>query len=230
MKFDPSAITGVAFDLDGTLFDSSSVSREALIQGFKAFWKELKEDGPIPDWEEAKVHIGLASYEFFPLALPESHKHQWRLLHKHIGLCEHEHLIRGRGLTFDGVHNTLSLPKSKGYFLGCLSNASKIYFDSVLDGCKLREYFSKLVYLGENIRLGKSQFLEDWAQELGGLEKLIYVGDRGADVDAAHIGGIKVVAVTYGYGQREELKAADASIDRMEDLIKLVTGEGESKS
>ena len=210
---------GVAFDLDGTLFDSCSVSKSAMREGFKAFWTELGEDGPVPSWDDIRQFIGLPSYGFFPALLPDSHKENWRLLHKHIGLCEKKRLQEGRGLTFDGVHETLQELLKSGYFLGCLSNASEIYFDSVLDGCRLRGYFDVLVCIGEKPAIRKTDVLAEWADGLGGTTNLLYVGDRLADVEAAHEAGLRAVGVTFGYGSREELLAADAVIDRMKDLL-----------
>jgi phosphoglycolate phosphatase len=57
---------------------------------------------------------------------------------------------------------------------------------------------------------------------LGGPEKLIYVGDRGADVDAAHSAGLIAVGVSFGYGTREELANAETIIDSMEDLLEIL--------
>lgn len=159
---------GVAFDLDGTLFDSCSVSKIALSEGFKSFWEEIGEKGPVPSWDEACRHIGLPSYGFFPALLPESHKHHWKSLHRHVGQCEKMFLEKGQGLTFEGVHDTLRVLKETGYFLGCLSNASKVYFDSVLDCCELRSYFDKLVCIGESRELRKADILKNGRLNSGG--------------------------------------------------------------
>jgi phosphoglycolate phosphatase len=215
---------GVAFDLDGTLFDSCSVSKAALREGFKSFWEEIGEEGPVPSWDEACSHIGLPSYGFFPALLPESHKDKWRVLHRHVGECEKKYLVAGKGLTFEGVHETLRGLKESGYFLGCLSNASRVYFDSVLDCCELRDYFDKLVCIGEFRDVRKADILKEWARELGGSGKLVYVGDRGADVEEAHIAGLKAVAVTYGYGAEQELGKADVVIKEMRALLNILPG------
>lgn len=215
---------GVAFDLDGTLFDSRSISQASLYEGLKAFWEELGEEGPSPNWETARGLIGLPSYEFFPALLPESHKRLWRLLHSHIGRCESGRLREGRGLTFDGVHETLSELRKSGYFLGCLSNASSRYFNDVLDWCDLRKYFLKLNYLGENPEVGKEDILREWSADLGGADKLVYVGDRMTDIRAARMAGVGSVAVSFGYGTYDELKGADMIIVRMSDLPDVLQG------
>jgi phosphoglycolate phosphatase len=212
----------VAFDLDGTLFDSCSVSQVALREGFEAFWAEIGEEGPVPSWECAKALLGLPTYEFFPALLPDAHRESWKVLHRHVGICEKHRLEEGRGLTFEGVHETLEELAKLGYFLGCLSNASRIYFDAVLDGCDLRRHFHQVAFLGESPETTKADVLRRWAVELGGPDRLIYVGDRSVDVEAAHAAGLKAVGVAFGHGSREELSEAEAVIDKMNDLPEVI--------
>ena len=121
-----------------------------LQEGFEEFWKEIGEDGPVPSWDTLKRLIGLPSYEFFPAALPKSHKEHWKILHKHIGDAEKRRLSEGKGRCFDAVHDTLPALIKRGYDLGCLTNASRQYYDSILDSCKLRGYFRESSYLGQD--------------------------------------------------------------------------------
>lgn len=48
------------------------------------------------------------------------------------------------------------------------------------------------------------------------------MGDRGADVEEAHVAGLKAVGVTYGYGAREELCKAEEVIEKMGELAGVV--------
>ncbi len=215
-------VKAVAFDMDGTLFNSFSVSYDAIREGFQKFWSEIGVNGPTPSWENIKVLIGLPSYMFFPAALPETYRDQWKLLHKFIGEAEHRRLTQGHGRTFDGVHETLAVLKARGYSLALLSNASRVYFDSILDSCDLRKYFSKFSYLGEDPARNKAHVLLAWVKGFGGADRIIYVGDRKADIDASHAAGIKAVGVTWGYGNPVELKDSDWIIDSMPDLLNLL--------
>jgi len=216
MKF--KGITLIGFDMDGTLFNSFSASYDALYEGFEGFWKEMGTTGPIPDWEFVKSLIGLPSYEFYPQCLPKEFKSQWEVLHRHVGDAERRRLEAGQGRTFDGVHANLEVLKSNGFELGMLSNASKVYFDSVLDGCDLRRFFGRLSHLGDNFLQNKADMLEVWAVEMGGADRVVYVGDRAGDIQSAHAAGVKAVGVTWGYGSRRELADADAIINRMDEL------------
>lgn len=212
-------VKGVAFDLDGTLFDSSSVSREALEEGFRIFWEEMGESGRVPSWEEAAGLIGLPSSAFYPAILPAPYRDEWRRLNGLVAEAEIVRLQAGEGRTYEGVQETLEALKARKYWLGCLSNATKPYFDAVLDYCGLRVYFAETVWLGEENRPTKMSVLSEWDNRLGGGGVLVYVGDRGADVEAGHAAGLPVVGVRYGFGTPDELDNADLTIGSLPHIL-----------
>jgi phosphoglycolate phosphatase len=53
--------------------------------------------------------------------------------------------------------------------------------------------------------------------EVGSQESII-VGDSNYDIEAGRKAGIKTIAVTYGYREKEYLMNADYIIDRFKDL------------
>jgi len=53
-------------------------------------------------------------------------------------------------------------------------------------------------------------------------DKTLIVGDSELDILAGKLAGVRTVAVTYGYRNKELLKDADFMIDRFSDLIKIV--------
>ncbi|HDS29584.1 MAG TPA: HAD family hydrolase [Firmicutes bacterium] len=211
-----------AFDLDGTLFNSMSVSYDAIRLGFENFWKAMGVDGEIPDWSTARKLIGLPSHEFYPALLPDEYKDRSEILHRHVSEMERLHLAEGRGRTFHGVHTTLETLIKMGYELRCLSNASWHYFDSIMKECRLGQFFAVSEWLGEDLTRSKPDVLAKWARQAG-KDNIFYVGDRLGDVRAAHAVGIEVVAVSYGYGDKEELQEADAVIDQFPTLLRVLT-------
>lgn len=53
-------------------------------------------------------------------------------------------------------------------------------------------------------------------------ENTLIVGDSNIDIEAGKSAGIKTVAVTYGYRDKNLLKDADFTIDKFEDLLKII--------
>jgi len=216
----------VAFDMDGTLFNSFSVSYDAVREGFERFWHEVGAPGPIPTWAQVKHLIGMPSYEFYPSMLPDSHREQWKLLHRHIGDAEELRLRDGKGKCFDGTHDALQELLDSGYRLGVLTNASKGYMDAVLDGCDLRRFFHLAEHLGERLSLNKNIVLGQWAEEYESARCVAYAGDRNGDIESAQAAGVVSIGVSWGYGTPSELAGADVVIDRMADLHRVLTSMG----
>lgn len=53
-------------------------------------------------------------------------------------------------------------------------------------------------------------------------DKTIIVGDSEFDITAGKSAGVKTVAVTYGYREKQVLKNADFIIDKFSDLVKIL--------
>ena len=74
-------------------------------------------------------------------------------------------------------------------------------------GPPLSETFAHFVS-AENVDAAVAKFREYYQQD--GWLRAVMVGDREHDVIGAHLAGLDVIGVLYGYGSREELTAAGA--------------------
>ena len=74
----------------------------------------------------------------------------------------------------------------------------------------------------------KAETLAHTIEQLGAPDPtlVVMVGDRHSDVAAGRACGVRTVGVTWGYGSRAELAAADADVllDHPEQLLELVAG------
>jgi len=60
------------------------------------------------------------------------------------------------------------------------------------------------------------------AQRALGVDDAVVVGDRHYDIDAARACGLRVIGVTWGIGDREELREADFLLERPTELLALL--------
>ncbi len=67
----------------------------------------------------------------------------------------------------------------------------------------------------------KSQTVARALDALGGLDAVV-VGDRFYDIDAARANGLRVIGVSWGIGEREELDGADLVVDETAELASLL--------
>ena len=91
----------------------------------------------------------------------------------------------------------------------------------------LAKYFDLVV--GSHLdgtRVEKSEIVATALSGVSGVlpDRAVMVGDRMHDVHGARVNGIDAIAVTYGYGTREELNAASPTslADSVEELRRLL--------
>ena len=85
----------------------------------------------------------------------------------------------------------------------------------------LRDHF-EVVGGARNGVFDKASIIAETRVELGSpaAETMIMIGDRHSDIAGGRLNGIRTIAVTWGYGSRDELEAAapDLIIDRPDQL------------
>ena len=113
---------------------------------------------------------------------------------------------------YPGVENTLAELKRRGYRLAVASAKPTFYVTQIMDHFNLSRYFE--VIAGTDLngpKVTKSQVIEEALERMSlsdHRDQVIMVGDREHDILGARRCGIQCVAVSYGYGSREELEKA----------------------
>jgi len=69
----------------------------------------------------------------------------------------------------------------------------------------------------------KSQTVARALRGLGSVHDAVVVGDRFYDIDAARASGLRVIGVTWGVGDRDELSGADVLVERPAELAELLS-------
>lgn len=199
----------VIFDVDGTLFQTDHVTVPAVQRTYAAYGL------PVPDRRTILGFFGksVASYEAWlaEQCPPEKAKE----IVDATNALELQ-LIGDEGKLYPGVLETLTQLSDTGYALAICSNGPQSYVDEVLDRHNLRPFFP-IVYARDSRYSGK--------EEMVGLildavtpGRFVVVGDRHDDIDAAHVWKGVGIAATYGYGNEEEWKNADARLASIEEL------------
>lgn len=198
----------IIFDLDGTLWDSTTVvapAWNAVLDkrtdiAFRATPDNLKKlfGRPLPV---------IAEIIFPELPGPE----QQALIHK-CNESEHEFLNKTSGELFPGVKETLeTLSKTCPLFI--VSNCEAGYIELFLEATGFAPYFKDHEcpgntgkYKAENIRL---------VMERNHLQHPVYVGDTQGDADASREAGIPFFFASYGFGA---VDACDAEVTEFSQL------------
>ncbi len=134
---------------------------------------------------------------------------------------------------YPGMDRMLRRLRAEGYQLSVASSKPTIYVERILEHFDLKKYFHHVVgsFL-DGSRIEKDAIIDEAMRLLGVTDEtksqVVMIGDRMFDVQGAKSHGIASIAVSYGYGSKEELiKAApDYIVDTVEELESLLLSLG----
>lgn len=196
----------ILFDLDGTLTDPMVGITKSVQYALKKFGIEVKD------------HTTLASFIGPPLRdsfceqygmSPEDANRAityYREYYKPVGIFENE--------LYEGIDSMLRVLKDQQHILVLATSKPEVFAERILEYFHIKQYFAFIagadlaetrVKKEEVIRYALEQF------PVPPQRNVIMVGDRKYDIEGARQCGIPTVAVTYGYGSRDELAQAKPS-------------------
>jgi phosphoglycolate phosphatase len=207
------------FDLDGTLFQTETLSIPAYQQTFEELRREGLYSGPTPPEERFLGSLGLLLDEIWRRVLPDAtdvvRKRADELLLQH----QLQLLQAGEGRLYPGVIDTLTALREMDYRLFVASNGLEAYVKGVLQYTGIADLFSAAYSAGE-FRTASKVDLVRRLLDTYQLESAWMVGDRASDVEAGKENGLWVVGCAYGgFHRPEELDAADVVIHSFPQLL-----------
>ncbi len=196
----------VLFDLDGTLTDSGP----GVMNGFEYAIGKMGRD--VPPREQLARFVGPPLTESFGTILgysPEDTKtaiDHYRVYYNELGGVKENSV-------YPGVTKLLADVRAMGKMLCIATSKSEKGTEFVLDYFDLAKYFDHVANANDKDRVHKIDVLR-YAIEICGVDdlgKVVIVGDRKYDVEAANEVGIDSIGVLWGYGDEAELTAAGAT-------------------
>jgi len=202
----------IMFDLDGTLVDTSKDITNALNYAIKPYGlKDLTVEDTIK-------MIGEGITRLIEKVLSDE-KSQWRdeVIKRFLAYYS-EHLIDYSSV-YPYVRETLE--KLNGYKKAVISNKKEYLSMKLLDKLGLLKYFNLVIGSDTTSERKPSPIPVIHVFTKLGVDphESIIVGDSNYDIEAGKRAGIKTVAVTYGYRERQYLLDADYIIDTIKDLF-----------
>jgi phosphoglycolate phosphatase len=125
--------------------------------------------------------------------------------------------------SFKGIPDLAAKLQAEGHELFILSTNSNRNIKHFLHTQKMHKHFLE-IYGGVGM-FGKAPALRQLLKEQNiEADQAVYVGDELRDVEAAHLIGLRAVAVSWGFASRKNLKAAKptALADTPEELFRIL--------
>jgi phosphoglycolate phosphatase len=215
MPFDPSAIAGLLFDLDGTLIDSSA---DLVASGN---WLRQHEGLSLLDPARITGYVGDGAEALVRRLLERpqggvSEALQGFMLHYH------EHCLDQTRL-YPGVAATLEALQAKGYKMAVVTNKPERISRRILEGLGTGRAWGAVV--GGNTCKHKKPHPEPLLKACGDLgvqpHQVAMVGDSRVDVEAGKNAACQTIGLLGGIGDQGLLRAAgpDALLDGFEALL-----------
>lgn len=185
--------TGLIFDMDGTLWDSSA----NVAASWSDMVRKLGYDRPEITQQDVMSIMGLTMDRIADIIFADLEKEErMDLLQK---CCDHENdfLMENGGILYPELEETFIRLKEK-YPLYIVSNCQSGYIESFLEHYGFEKYFEDIECYGNNLKK-KGENIALLAQR-NGLEKAYYVGDIQGDYDATMEAGYDFIHAAYGFG------------------------------
>jgi phosphoglycolate phosphatase len=205
----------IIFDLDGTLVDTSRDITNALNYALKPYGlKDLTVEDTIK-------MVGEGITRLIEKILGDGKSKIEDEVIKRFLEYYSEHLVDYSSI-YPHVRETLE--KLDGYKKAVISNKREYLSTKLLEKLDLLKYFDLVVGSDTVVERKPSPVPVIYVFTRLGVtpyESMI-VGDSNYDIEAGRKAGVKTVAVTYGYRERQYLMNADYMIDSMVDLLSLL--------
>lgn len=205
----------ILFDLDGTLTDSG----EGIMHCAELTLAHY--DLPIPTRAEMRSIVGPPlkdSFRRYGIAEDE--------LENAVAFYRKHYLAEGQfeNFPYPGIKELLERLKQDGNKLYVATSKPEAMAQNILQHFELAQYFDIICgAVSDSNRSTKEAVIEHLLSLLEEKENLVMVGDTIYDVKGASYHSIPTVAVTWGYGIVEDMRAAGAQIaNSMEELYELL--------
>ncbi len=181
----------IAFDWDGTLFDSTGL----IVRCIQAACRDL--GMPEPSDVQAAYVIGLGLMDALRHAVPdlpvERYPELGRRYRHHYMARQHEIVL------FDGTREMLATLKAHNHWLAVATGKSRLGLNEALDAAQLREFFDSTRTADETASKPDPLMLLELMRELGAEPaRTLMIGDTTHDLQLAANAGVACVGVSYG--------------------------------
>lgn len=210
----------VLFDFDGTVVDTGEGILKSLQYSFE------KMGHIVPDLSELKKFIGPPihySYTtFYGISEDEvsSYIKRYRERYREKGIYE--------CYLYDNIEETINEFRKNNIKIGIASSKPVSLIYDVARYLKIENLFDAIcgVKVDDSNHSGKAFLLEEAMESLGVKDrsKVLMVGDRKFDIDAANEVGVDSCGVLFGYGSKEEFIKHNATyiVEKAADLKSIV--------
>ena len=209
----------VCFDFDGTIADTSLGVKRSILYALN------KKGIPVGDPKNLDRFLGPPLYESFS----KIYGVEENLSETLVNIYREYYNVKGKyELEFyPGMPELIKTMVKQDIPVAVVSSKPKVYLDQILKHFHMESFFHTVVGPElENKNSNKERLVRKAISNmnLNNTKNILMVGDRFYDIQGAKDAGISSAAVTFGFGDKEELEAVkpDFIVDDSEALSKII--------
>lgn len=129
---------------------------------------------------------------------------------------------------FDGIYDMMESLKSADKEIFIATSKPEIFAKRIIDQLNMKQYVRHVFGAAEDesVRSLKEDVISYGIKKTSvdlDTKNLVMVGDRSSDIVGAHKNNLKAIGVTYGFGDYDELKAANSEwiVKNPQEIAKL---------
>jgi len=186
----PRAFDLIAFDWDGTLFDSTAIIARCI----QAAVRDV--GGTVPSDAAASHVIGLGLAQALAYAAPDVPKEKY----PELGVRYRHHYMAHKDISlFDGILPLLAELKARQHWLAVATGMSRRGLDAALQAVELKSVFDASRTADQTAGKPDPRMLLELMQEFGvAPSRVLMIGDTTHDLQMALNAGCASVGVSYG--------------------------------
>ncbi|PJZ55923.1 HAD family hydrolase [Leptospira barantonii] len=222
-EFSGDSLQALAFDVDGTLFSSEEIILEVYKDSISNFSKTSGIPIELPSRERIMVEIGKPVKTIFLNLLPQLTEDQRDEISDSVLRFLCERIRNGEGEFYPAVKETIEALSRKGFRILAASNGRRPYVETILEVAGVLSLFDPILVLDNERIKTKGGILKEYVK-LYGLEpdKILMIGDRLSDHEAARQNGCPFAFCAYGHAPAGEIPDFEVELKNLSDLTEIL--------
>ncbi|MCR5487620.1 MAG: HAD-IA family hydrolase [Lachnospiraceae bacterium] len=194
-------VKNIMFDLDGTVTDSGKAIMSSVEYALSHFGIT---DQPL---EKLKTFVGPSLFDSFKREYKMNAEDCEKAIGLYRSIYEKERMFDVD--IYEGIPELLKALKEKNRRVLLITSKPLVFSKKILERIGLADFFDYMIGPDLSDHSSDKKLLIEKAVEECALEKreCVMIGDTRYDIKGAVDAGVDSIAVTYGYGKEEELKA-----------------------
>jgi phosphoglycolate phosphatase len=208
-----------ALDIDGTIFSSEEIIYPVYKEAIENFCRARGVELVIPNRERIMLEIGKPVKKIFENLFPDLAENDRDIISDSILIHLCNKIAQGGGDYYPAVVATIDAIRARGGQILVASNGRLPYIEAILSYLKVWDYVVNPTFIDGIKILTKGDILKAYVASGIAPEKILMVGDRLSDLEAAQAIDCDFAWCAYGHAPPGEITRYAVRLEKFADLI-----------